>query len=326
MKFFLRPENPAEEDLFEPLRELRSPLSIESIRSLVLEHAAVGVSSWNHMLGVIAELFAVSVIGAILWNSSAPKQESSRAVAHSGIYSINSTVAAIASENSQTKWHHIAANRSFGIPVSSTEAIKISEAEVIPSIEARTVPITRSQIDRSNGSIPPSIVPASPIGSTFSEWFATASAGAVFSHIRMLGESAEIGLNNGWESLGIGFMNASGNRDEHDVLVHHSTASQLLFDENDQTFALLAGANFSIGPIGCKAECGPAFLFSADNYIDAESGAITPLSIHRRMGVEADFSANYSFSDFCQVGITGISTIQNTQFTSGLLVSVTLRP
>jgi hypothetical protein len=166
--------------------------------------------------------------------------------------------------------------------------------------------------------------PANTSSSSF--WYATASSGAFFSHLRILAESAEIGLNNGWECLGLSFTNASGNRDLHDVLAHHSSESSVLFGESDQTLALLFGANYLMGPVAFKGELGPAYIISSSKFIDPITAAFGPNNVNDKIGMAAEISAFYNVSDFFQAGVTTISSYRTGQFTSGIMISVNLRP
>ncbi len=133
-------------------------------------------------------------------------------------------------------------------------------------------------------------------------------------------------MNNGWESFGFAFTNASGNRDLHDVLSHHTNESSVLFGESDQTLALFFGANFPVGPIACKAALGPAYIFSSSKFIDPVTEAFGPNNVNDKIGMAAEISAFYNVSDFFQAGVTTISSYRTGQFTSGIMISVNLRP
>jgi hypothetical protein len=212
----------------------------------------------------------------------------------------------------------------------------LAEPSTIPLAETTTniSPVTRFRNDEATPIALTEIVGNSIVQSPLSSlsppagmmWYSTLSTGAVFSHLRILGEEAEIGMDNGWESFGFAFTNASGNRDLHDVLAHHSSESSVLFSESDQTLALLFGANYSMGPVAFKGELGPAYIISSSKFIDPVTAAFGPNNVNDKIGMAAEISAFYNVSDFFQAGVTTISSYRTGQFTSGIMISVNLRP
>ncbi len=337
MKFSLRAENRAEDNLFEPIRELRSPISMEKIKAVVYHHATGGISLWSQLRGLLGEFLAVGAVSAIAVNFSGFSSVEIRDT--SVPEAIRSIIATSTDFAKPTTYHYRQANSS--IPFNSTGHSIITAAmpsDILPSKSTANIsPVTRfrsedaARIAPRNNEVENYLQPSlsGPMPSPGMEWFSTLSSGAVFSHIRMLGENAEIGLQKGWESVGLSLTNANGNRNTHEVLEHHSmasSASSLLFSENDQTIALLLGANFSLGPIAIKGELGPAYVISSTKFIDPVTDALSPSSVNGRIGAAAEVLAFYNISDFFQAGVTGISSYRTGQFTSGIMISVNIRP
>jgi hypothetical protein len=334
MKFSFRSELPGEDDLFGPLRELRSPLSMEKIKTLVFHHASGTFSVWNSLWSFAGGMLAVGAVAGVLYHFSGNEtsvKPGVRSEASSGSkQSIGSEQAATPSiaeishlnvpDEAFDVHHHNVSQ--FSVPENAdarvVEPISHLEACVLPPLDF----VPKNSVEQDQIIPHPSSFILSPTPS----WYATASSGAVFSHLRLLGEGAEIGIENGWESLGIAFTNASGNRDWHDVLTHHADASSLLFSESDQTIALLLGANYSIGPVALKGELGPAYIISSSKFIDPVTEALGPSNVNGRIGAAAEISAFYNFSDFFQAGVTNITSYRTGQFTSGVLVSANIRP
>jgi hypothetical protein len=333
MKFSLRPGDQAEDDRFGPLRELRSPVTTDSIKIIVLDRMASGYSIWSQLRGLIGEFLAVGVVAAIVINFSGfrPAETTSNVNAE-----IGKVIAASNLGLPDASVSHFAGVRSIhshlsilnlpGSLAGSSAPLLDSDAKIFPVSNFRVA----NEIPAVNGNEayayqlqtePPIAVQESGI-----EWFSTLSSGAVFSHIRMLSEDAEVGIQNGWKSVGISLSNANGNRDMHDVLEHHASASSLLFSENDQTIALLLGASFSLGPVTGKAELGPAYLFSSITYVDPATMALGPSATASRLRATAKVSVFYNISDFFQAGVTGISSYQTGQYTNGVFISISIKP
>ncbi len=326
MRFSLRPEHPSEDDLFGPLRELRSPLSMEKIKTLVFHHAAGQFSVWNHLWTVATGIFAVGAIAGVAYHFSGNEPAGRRGVAQASIGSEHVFRSPLV-EKSSSKVPNETSFDASDIP--QTPASKNIEPPAIKNIqyaEARSLSIESPAIKNAEVQIENPILSSSFIPTEPSMLYASVSSGAVFSHLRILGESAEIGMDNGWESIGIAFTNATGNRDWHDVLAHRSSTSSLLYSESDQTLALLIGANYSIGPVAVKAELGPAYIFSSSKFIDPVTEGLGSSNVNNKIGMAAEISALYHVSDFFQAGVTGISSYRIGQFTSGILVSVNIRP
>jgi hypothetical protein len=326
MRFSLRPEHPSEDDLFGPLRELRSPLSMEKIKTLVFHHAAGQFSIWNHHWTIAAGIFAVGAIAGVVYHFSGNVPTREHSITQASIGSEHIFRSPIM-ERSPSK---VPDNTWFDPrDIPRTPASQNTDPSVIKNIlyaEGRSLRMESSVIKSLDVQIKNPIPSSSFISPEPSMLYASVSSGAIFSHLRIVGEEAEIGINSGWESIGIAFTNASGNRDWHDVLAHRSSPSSLLYSESDQTIALFVGANYSIGPVAVKTELGPAYLFTSSKFIDPVTEALGSSSVNNKIGMAAEISAFYHVSDFFQAGVTSIASYRIGQFTSGILVSVTIRP
>jgi hypothetical protein len=335
MRFSFRPPHSAESDLLGPLRELRSPVSTEAIKSYVLGRTTANFTLWSQLKSLIGEFLAIGVLTAISLNVSGFR--------NSDLSGIVTTVADVHTESIVTNSVNAAGTDHYLHSPSlrtrsahynilpSVSSSKIRTPEIADPITITNAPISGSALVTHPPSTPTQnnyLQPLPPYNtpSTSMEWFSTFSTGAVFSRIRMLGENAEIGIQSGWESIGLSFSNASGERDWHDIQNHHSAASSLLFNENDQAIALMAGANFPVGPLACSAELGPAFLFSSASYLDPATLTLTPGNSTSRFGIAAELSAFYTINGSLKAGITGLSTVQSGQFISGILISIDIRP
>jgi hypothetical protein len=326
MKFSLRLENPGEDDLFSPLRELRSPISMETIKTLVFHHAAGTFSLWNYLWSVTAGVFAVGAVAGVLYHFSGNEPATERRIVRASIGSEQTFSSPRVEESHSEVPGEISYNRRDIPQAPASGNMEARVLENISPVDARWSHIENLGMKGADAPIENPIQPYSFTTPASPSWFATASSGAVFSHLRILGEAAEIGMNTGWESIGIAVTNASGNRDWHDVLAHHSSTSSLLFSESDQTVALLLGANYSIGPVAMKGELGPAYIISSSKFIDPVTEAFGQSSVTNKIGMAAEVSAFYHVSDFFQAGVTNISSYRIGQFTGSILISVNLTP
>ncbi len=336
MRFSFRPNSSGEEDLFSPLRELHSPISKEAIKALVFHHAASGFTAWNYLWSIAGGVLAIGAVAGVLYHFSGNEPAKKSSVATKSSISSEQIVSSSIPENtspeniSENSHSNVSNYTSHVQPdISQSPASENANddvAENISYLEARSLPIENLGIKSTDTPIENPLLTSYFLPITSPELYATASSGAIFSHLRILGESAEIGVNNGWESAGIAFTNASGKRDLPDVIAHHASATSLLFSESDQTIALLFGANYSIGPVAMKGELGPAYIISSSKFIDPVTEVLGSSNVNNRIGMAAEISALYSVSDFFQAGVTSISSYRTGQFTSGLLISVSIRP
>ncbi len=342
MRFNFRPINPAEDDLFGPLRDLRSPFSPEVIKALVLEQSRSGVSLWMQLRGLLAEFFAFGIVAAFAVNFTGLARDTSEPIiSRSGLlpvsaaspiqqslslptpvlqylpaYSVSSSSHAASLSPSLTSNLTPKDPHPFDVPLSIM---------LHPGIRNSNALYLLPKFNSIDNEMQPSISDQTILQN--SEWFSTVSGGAIFSHLRMVGERAEIGMRlNGWESIGVSFINTNGSRDWHDVLAHHSTASSLLFSENDESVALMLGGDFSVGAVSGKLEVGPAFLISTGSDVNPATLTLGSEGTTQRFGAEAAVSAYYNLNGFVKAGITGISTWETGQFATGILISVEIRP
>ncbi len=334
MRFSFRPYHSAESDLLDPLRELRSPLSTEAIKSYVLGHATANFTLWSQIRSLIGEFLAIGVLTAISLNVSGFRSNDlNRNISTFGGEHTESI--ATSSGNGMRADHYLrdASIRTRPahyniLPSVSSSGIKTPDNTDIttiltpaPKLGHAALTYHASMRDNYREPLQTYQTPLSGM-----EWFSTFSTGADFSHIRMLGENAEIGIQGGWESIGLSFSNASGEREWHDIQAHHSAASSLLFNENDQAIALLAGANFSVGPLVCRAELGPAYLFSSTIYLNPATLTLSPSSSTSRIGIAAQVSEFYPINGSLEAGFTEASSVRSGQFISGILISIDIRP
>jgi hypothetical protein len=333
MKFTLRPESRAEDDLFDPLRELRSPISMETIKSVVFNRAPAKFSLWNQLWSHVAEFLALGIVTAVAVNFSVFQGSGTnlRLIPSAKHFADGTNADFFADPASKTEPR---SNSAHPLTIHTIDTIAAPSIIRPPETMTSIFLITGFRNEDATPIIPKGMVGNSILQPSLSSlsstpgitWFSTLSSGAVFSHLRILGEEAEIGMDNGWESFGLAFTNASGNRDKHEILAYHSNESSVLFSESDQTLALFFGANYSIGPVAFKGELGPAYIISSSKFYDPITEVLGSNNVNDRMGMAAEISAFYHVSDFFQAGVTSISSYRTGQFTSGILVSVNLRP
>jgi hypothetical protein len=325
-----RPEKQAGDDLFSPLRDLRSPVSMEKLKTIVFDRASINFSLWSQIRGLLGEFLALGVLSATIINFSgfrAPglveRGNNTSTVTSSSELSVP-TVNSILSP--KTSFNHSNTHDPLA-PRSLTDKIVSESTDQVMPITPLRMENIASVIPRNN-EIKNYLQTSSSDQNTSesTEWYSTVSGGAVFSHIRMMGENAEIGIQRGWESIGLSVSNANGNRDMHDVLAHHSTESSLVFSENDQAIALMAGANFSVGSFAGKIEAGPAYLFSSTTNVDPATMALGQVNSSRRIGMVTEVSAFYNVSGFLQTGLSCVTTFQAGQFSNEILFSINIRP
>ncbi len=329
MSFFTPPDFGAEEDIFHPLRELRSPISIASIKSIVFDRAG-NFSLWSQFRGLLGEFLALGILAAVAVNFSGFR---SPVVSGRSLPTVSKSIGESIGNKSSSENYTIIQSPHF--PETHTLASAATPSNILPSnstgcmvpvIPARAEEREPITLQANAKNIHLSTAFSNPPTSPDVKWYSTVSGGAIFSHLRMVGEYAEIGIESGWNTFAIALTNASGSRDRHDILIHRSTASSLLFSESDQTLTLMVGANYPIGPLSCKAAMGPAYLFSSSKFIDSVTGVTGSSSVHNRLGIAAELSAFYPVSDFFQAGVTGISSYGNNQFTGGILLSINITP
>ncbi|HET6401536.1 MAG TPA: hypothetical protein VFH95_09075 [Candidatus Kapabacteria bacterium] len=322
-----------------PLRELRSPLSVSAIRERVLERSAQP-ALWGQLRNILAEFVVVGVACAAVFQLAGP-------VARHGVplaaYQVaNPFIATHVSDGTNGSdrangkngvWWKISIVRSSqpgiakDIPISLVNAAAPSEAPLILHYSPINPPPSSSFLHPS--SFYPSVSFLHP--SSFSlqpspVWFASASGGAVFSHLRMMGERGEIGFQDGWKTIAVSYTSGDGSRDLRDEIAHHSgLTAPLVSKEHNQELSLLLGATMPAGPIGLRAMAGPAYLSSSSAYFNPATGTTgAPVSL-QGFGATAEVSALYQWNSSFEIGVNGIANYLPRQFTSGLFASLEYR-
>ncbi len=196
MKFTLRPESRAEEDLFGPLRDLRSPISMETVKSVVFNRASAKFSLWNQLWSHLAEFLALGIVAAVAVNFSAFQGSGigthlNSGVSHSDVAS-NNVFFAVPASNTVPRSNSAHPFRS------NIHTIDIlAELSTIPTADTtkNILPVTRFRNDEATPIALTEIVGNSIVQSPLSSlspsagmmWYSTLSTGAVFSHLRNIG-------------------------------------------------------------------------------------------------------------------------------------------
>ncbi|MFI5202391.1 MAG: hypothetical protein ACHQNE_08385, partial [Candidatus Kapaibacterium sp.] len=329
-------------DEFAPLRELRSPLSTSAIRERVLERAAAP-ALWGQFRNILAEFLVVGVAGAAVFLLAAPGAR--QGLLPLAYRAANSFVAPHVTDGT---------NGSDGTNEKNGQSEKISSLRSSQPGIAKDIPIAlvnvaapseappilhSSSFDPQPSSI---ILRASslrqaqgrlfnPQPSSFSlqpssVWFVSASGGAIFSQIRMMGERGEIGVQDGWKTIALSYTSGDGSRDLRDEIAHHSgLTAPLLSKEHNQDFSLLFGATVPVGSFELRAMAGPAYFSSSSAYFNPVTGTTAaPVSL-QGFGAAAEVSALYQWNSSFEIGVNGIANYLPRQFTSGLFATLQYR-
>ncbi len=339
------PERGATDELG-PLRELRSPLSMSAIRERVLERAAapaLAPALWGQFRNILAEFLVIGVAGAALLKIAGPAVQQDLPHGTHPSYAtarISEAATRIGAngigpfDGKKGEREKISIFRSStpviakDIPVALVNAVAPSAAPLIfHSSTTLNLHPSSFKIQTSSFSVRPSSfsVAASPV------WFASASSGAIFSRIRILGERGEIGFQDGWKTVALSYMTADGSRDLRDELIHHpGMTAPLLSKEHDQEISLLIGATAQAGPFELRAMAGPAYLSSSSAYFSPLSGTTgAPASFQgapsAMLGAAAEISALYAFNSSIDAGIAETANYRSGSLTDGLFASIEYR-
>ncbi len=154
-------------------------------------------------------------------------------------------------------------------------------------------------------------------------WFTSVCGGAVFSQTRMMGERAEIGIEQGWKTLAIAYATSEDSRDVKDELLHHpGLTAPLLSRAGNQEFSILFGACTKAGPLEFRAMAGPAYLFASSAYYNYATGTTGTPAVLRGIGGAAEAAVFYHLNTFVDGGLMGTANYVSHQFTAGLYGSL----
>lgn len=305
-----------------PLRELRSPLSTSAIRERVLERAAAP-PLWGQLKNMLAECLVVGVAGAALLKIAGPMELH---YASQTIHPSDRThwTAWTNGTNDVARSHSARANRIIPNEAPVYAMALNNSPFVLSKSTFRTEPIAlRNTVDHLNPILDTRYSPSTTISPI---WFASASGGAIFSHIRMMGERGELGFEDGWKTVALSYASGDGSRDLRDIIAHHlSSTTPILSKERDQEFSLLFGARAQAGPIELRAMAGPAYLSHSSIYFNLLTGTTgAPVSL-QGFGVGTEISACYQSTNSFGIGISCTANYLPRQFTSAIFATLEYR-
>ena len=180
MKFSFRPEVQAEDELFSPLRDIRSPLSTEAIKTIVFDRISVGYSLWGQLRGLIGEFLAVGLVAAIIVNFSGFRPAENMEIGHAGISKVitsTNMVISDASANNLPMFNGILSHVKVGNPAPAPSIALPSDSTPDISIVNHFQSGNEALADSLNRGVNYSLQSpqSDPMPETGAEWFSTLS-------------------------------------------------------------------------------------------------------------------------------------------------------
>ncbi|GEM_PF-6127505 len=311
-----------EPDLFQPARNLTSPVSIERLKAFVIE-AEPKITAKILLRHLLTEFLALGSIAAVAYTTlrapviTSEKHLRTFAVAQRLQPSMPVLASSMPHVGGRTYMTTGTAVHIFNLAGKEPGLLPVAMVKEAPAVAA-----AQSQNYRSLRA-GESLAPINPNVTLF----ATASAGAYFDHLRMLVENVSVGINDDWRYYAVGFRSTRGTHDIQDFAAHHPDASTIPWKRNDEELYASIGARLFVSDFEIRLGAGPSYFTSSVTSVAAASGNVQAPSVARLFGIATEGSISYTIASHLQttagafVGYYGQSTI-----TSGVSIGLMVTP
>jgi hypothetical protein len=326
-----------EDDLFQPLRRSRSPLSLNSIKHYILDRSVSAIqaaerpSLWAQLRGLGLEFFTLGAIAGIVSFASTPSIPISGAATNE-----KNTIAAIPAIRVAPDLQ-VGYNFGAGSEAPVLHAVQHSfrsTDEVVAQIHPASTTAQLIQPAKHSAISQPFGYPfaASMEESTTPHYFASLQGGAAFDRMRMLTEGISIGATRDWQMIALQYSAITGRRDAHDLLSHHAPSDVLLQSEDRREVSLLLGGIARYGNMNGSIALGPSYLFMTNTFYNQSSQLTTAPVFAKGLGLAVQASIGYEFNNFVSAGITGFAYLHSMTSgsaatnTAGISLSIVVEP
>jgi hypothetical protein len=330
MNSLFTPENHDESELFRPLRQMRSPLSMNAVKNYILERIE-GMTMWQRIQRLIFQTGTFMAIIASICCINSPAGETKRMLTHQS----ESTPLIAVSNNKQilsVATQAILPKNSTGSLQSINEKVH-KEKPIAPPKDKQEIsdPIsftpaittTSIVIDMKTESLSEIIVPKETEKSSLRP-FAEMQAMGIADHTRMYGGGFSAGIIHDWQTVSFHFMDASGTRDDRKDDPSLSNISRIK-GETGKQFAVMFGGIVERGRFSSSLQVGPSYSMSAITSGLKGIPSFNTILNQNMLGMSAQISAGYRFSDYLSVNVEGLFGYRSA-FSKGLMMSIMIQP
>jgi hypothetical protein len=332
MNTLFTPENPGESELFRPLRQMKSPLSMNAVKNYILERIE-GMTIWQRIQRLIFQTSTFTAIIASICSINSPAGETKGMLIHPS--QTTPLTAAPTNFDEQIISHvtqAIIPKNSPGNLTSINEKVN-REKPIAPATDKQEIaerisfapPITTPAIviDMKTESLSEIIVPRETETSSLRP-FAEVQALGIADHTRIYGGGISAGVIHDWQIASVHFMDAGGVRDDRKDDPSLSNISRIK-GETGKQFALMFGGIIERGRFSSSLQVGPSYSMSAiTSGLKGIPSSNTVLN-QNMLGMSAQISAGYRFSDFFSANVEGLFGYRSA-FSKGLVMSIMIQP
>jgi hypothetical protein len=331
MNSLLTPENHDESELFRPIRQMRSPLSMNAVKNYIYERIGE-ITLWQRIQRLIFQTGTFTAIIATICCINSPagetkgilirQMESMQLTASNNFDKqiMSGAAQAIISKNSHDNTESINEKINTEKPI----ALPVDEQEISNPISlTSSIEITPSVIDPRTAGL--SEIPL-PMENALSSWrpFAEMQSMGIADHTRMYGGGISAGFMHDWQIVSAHFMDAGGIRDDRKDNPSLSNISKIK-GETGKQFALMFGGILERGGFSTSLQLGPSYSMSA--ITSGLKGIPTSNTVlnQNMLGMSAQISAGYRITNFMSANIEGLFGYRSA-FSKGIMVSIMIQP
>jgi hypothetical protein len=154
--------------------------------------------------------------------------------------------------------------------------------------------------------------------------FAEMQGVAAYDHARIYGGGVSAGIIHDWQIVTLHFTDASGTRDDRNDNLNLSNMSRIK-GETAKQFAIMFGGIIEQGRFSTSLQLGPSYGMTAITSGVKGIPASNTIANQNMLGMSAQFSAGYRFSDFLSANIEGFFGYRSA-FSKGIMMSIMIQP
>jgi hypothetical protein len=335
MNSLFTPEQQDESEIFRPLRQMRSPLSMNAVKNYISERIGE-ITLWQKIQRLIFQTGAFTAIIATICLVNSPAGETKGILIHQSSASDLLASQGVALADNAPHGYKTGDASEMLTPLSIAQSIGKKEAMEIPiappmdkqeiaSPISSISPITASAIviNSQTQSLSEIIAPKENNTSSLRP-FAEMQGLANIDHTRMYGGGFSAGVIHDWQIVSLHFSDASGTRDDRKDDPSLSNISRIK-EETGEQFALLFGGIIERGRFSTSLQFGPSYSMSVITSGLKGVAASNTLLNQNTLGMSAQISAGYRLTDNFSANVEGFFGYRSA-FSKWLMVSIMIQP
>ena len=322
------------DELFRPIRDMRSPLSMNAVKNYILDHIGE-LTIWQKIQRLVFQTGVFTVIIGTICCLNSPAGETKGGMA---VSAVNILPASVSQDNADGQ---VAA-----LSIKPAEPRKINPGIISKDAAIESDPIENTSSE-STSTIAPDIasIPAAKVESAIIpadskspelfdlpvtaqnqtapvRAFAEVQGIAYSGRIRMFGEGFGLGVMHDWQVLTLHMMNTNGIHDDRKDAP--SLTAIGVKKETGQQMALLFGGMVESDRLYGNLQIGPSYNMSQITSGIREVPASNVAVSQRFFGLSSQVSVGYRISDLLSANIEGLLNYHSA-FSGGLMISVMIQ-